>query len=202
MSKVIKITEADLRRIITEKLDGEVNEDGIIEDGIIGTLLKSAVKSTVRGGSAISHHLSSLGASDAIRNLFAKAGKVSLNDFVLGALRPVQNEYVVILKDVQKLSDPKLAAPLKITVDPVASLKRHLSPQGGFYSLASPKKGSVVDLGYLWSDLHEIQSYHIPSIERNTKLSPNGKFVVNEMKKNVQDALTSLGTAMSQIAVK
>ena len=196
MSKVIKITEADLRRIITEKLDGEVNEDGII-----GALLKSAVKATVRGGSAITHHLSSRGAPNAIVNLFAKAGKVSINDFVIGVLRPVQNEFTVILKDAQRLSDPKLATPLKITFDPVDALKRELA-SSKFYILSSPKKGSVVDLGYLWSDLHEIQTYVIPSIEKNAKLSPNGKFLVNEMKKNVQDALTNLGTAMSQIATK
>ena len=196
MSKVIKITEADLRRIITEKLDGEVNEDGII-----GALLKSAVKATVRGGSAITHHLSSMGAPNAIVNLFAKAGKVSINDFVIGVLRPVQNEFTVILKDAQRLSDPKLATPLKITFDPVAALKRELA-SGKFYILSSPKKGAVVDLGYLWSDLHDIQTHVIPSIEKNAKLSPNGKFLVNEMKKNVQDALTNLGTAMSQIATK
>ena len=86
-------------------------------------------------------------------------------------------------------------------IDPVAALKRELA-SGKFYILSSPKKGAVVDLGYLWSDLHEIQTYVIPSIEKNAKLSPNGKFLVNEMKKNVQDALTNLGTAMSQIATK
>ena len=105
------------------------------------------------------------------------------------------------MKDAQRLSDPKLATPLKITFDPVDALKRELA-SSKFYILSSPKKGAVVDLGYLWSDLHEIQTYVIPSIEKNAKLSPNGKFLVNEMKKNVQDALTNLGTAMSQIATK
>ena len=196
MPKVIKITEADLRKIISEKL-----ESGVIEEGFITSLAKSAMRATVIGGSAITHHLSSMGAPSAIVNLFAKVGKVSVNDFVIGVLRPVQNEFTVILKDAQRLSDPKLATPLKISFDPVAALKRELA-SGKFHILNSPKKGAIVDLGYLWSDLHEIQTHDIPSIEKNAKLSPYGKFLVNEMKKNVQEALTNLGTAMSQIAVK
>jgi hypothetical protein len=45
MPKVIKITEADLRKIITEKLDEEVNEDGII-----GALLRRATSAVTKKG--------------------------------------------------------------------------------------------------------------------------------------------------------
>lgn len=49
MSKVIKITESDLRRIITEKLEGETNEG----EGILSALFKKgaqAAKSVARKG--------------------------------------------------------------------------------------------------------------------------------------------------------
>jgi hypothetical protein len=53
MPKVIKITEADLRKIITEKLECEV-----IEEGIIGALFKKATKAvTPRGFSTSSKPL-------------------------------------------------------------------------------------------------------------------------------------------------
>ncbi len=181
---------------VNDNPEGDVNEG----PGLLGSLIKSATRATVRGGSAISHHLAQYGASDLVVNLFQKSGKVSLNDFVINALKPAQNEFIIVLNDIKRLSPH--VEPKSMVRNPLTKMESHLKDPSNFGIFLNQQKNSVVDLGYVYKDLAEIKFWYLPQIEKEAVVKPAGKAILKDMKINLQDAITNLEKAMGQIVTK
>lgn len=177
---------------VNDNPEGDVNEG----PGLIASLIRA----TVRGGSAISHHLGQFGASDLVVGLFQKAGKVSLNDYVINALKPVQNEFIIVLNDIKRLQPH--VVPNSVTSNPLSKMSSHLYNQTNFGVFLNQQKNSVVDLGYVYKDLAEIKLWYLPQIEKTAVVKPAGKVILKDMKINLQDAITNLEKAMGQIVTK
>jgi len=175
--------------------EGDVNEQGLLSG-----FVKSVTKSTVRGGSAIYHHLGQFGASDLVTNLFKKSGKVSLNDFVINAIKPAQNEFIILLNDLKRLKPH--VEPKSIARNPLTQMESHMKDPSNFGVFINQQKNSVVDLGYVYKDLAEIKFYYLPQIEKEAIVKPIGKKIISDMKINLQDAITNLEKAMGQIVTK
>jgi hypothetical protein len=181
---------------VNDNPEGEVNEG----PGLLGSLIKTATRATIRGGSAISHHLGQFGASDLVVGLFQKAGKVSLNDYVINALKPAQNEFIVVLNDIKRLAPH--VEPKSIARNPLTKMESHLKDPSNFGVFLSQQKNSIVDLGYVYKDLAEIKLWYLPQIEKEAIVKPAGKVILKDMKINLQDAITNLEKAMGQIITK
>lgn len=136
-------------------------------------------------------------ASPAVKSLITKYGTVVMSDFVKGALRPFEDNMVILINDYKKLQSFKV--PGVSQYDNVAflnqqidSIKRGLVPAG---------KDKGIGLDYLYTNTYRLSTY-IDEIIAAKQVKPQGVALLKGMKQTANRALESLEDAIGQIATK
>jgi len=185
--KTIGYCYVDTKQPINEDL----NEQNPLM-GLIRGFTSPAVKILRRGAL-----MSDVIASPAVKSLITKYGTVAMSDFVKGALRPFEDNMVILINDYKKLQSFKV--PGVSQYDNVAflnqqidSIKRGLVPAG---------KDKGIGLDYLYTNTYRLSTY-IDEIIAAKQVKPQGVALLKGMKQTANRALESLEDAIGQIATK
>jgi methyltransferase-like protein len=157
---------------------------------LVSPELKTVGKNVVRD-------MSSIKAPEHIKNLMSKYASVKMTDYVRSLLKPVQDEVAVIMNDIKRIKQYK---------NPVKAGGHDYVEYLAMNAEQIPKKlnitpGQTIRLDDLHQEISNLKFY-FDSIKEEKGLAPQGLMILNDMSKNIDDALNNIHIALSKMAVK
>lgn len=194
----MKISIDNFSNLVESKLGNVkplVNEQG----GWMKTIknLVSPELKTLSKGATKGMHLHNVNAPEYVKNLMSKYGSVKMTDYVRSLLKPVQDEVAVIMNDIKRMKQYK--NPVKDGgYEYVDYLINNASLIPNKLNVAS---GQPIHLDDVYKGISELKTY-IDEIKKENLLSQQGLVILNDMTKNIDDAIENIHTALSKMAVK
>jgi len=189
----MKVSIDNFSKLVESKLGNVkplVNEQGWMKT--IKNLVSPELK-TLSKSKGMNH----INAPEYIKNLMSKYSSVKMTDYVRSLLKPVQDEVAVIMNDIKRMKQFK--NPVKAgEYDYVDFLIGNASQIPKKLNVAP---GQPIYLDYIYQEISELKTYFDEIKEKNL-LTQQGLVILNDMSKNIDDAIENIHTALSKMAVK
>ena len=181
MSKIVRITESQLKTLIENEMMNEIDFKGLVQGGknLVQKFKGPPVKAVTRTG---------LTGKNALEILTKKFSRVPINKFVMEKIVPLKNEVGVINNDIKRI----LALPDSKT-----------SQNFFHFKLAAENVTKMAnDTKILFPDIiyHELSQLKRVGnqIITNKELGPRSATVLKQSLQNIDDAIRELEVMLSQ----